>query len=177
MTSSDHQQCTTIIKSELCLFNGNLMKILRRRLLYIAICVQTNENVHTHWKQLKTRQKPRIENNNNRKLFVNYVYKIAPNIVNLAVARPSMAVGRGTGGLSPPVPLQTTPTNPGEYAFDLVEIHVTTRIPIDFLRYSVPKWAVNQLIEAIVFPNFWCVLSLSACIFLKLLQLRHLDRI
>lgn len=43
------------------------------------------------------------------------MYKIAPNIVNLAVARPSMAVGRGTGGLSPPVPLQTTPTNPGEY--------------------------------------------------------------
>lgn len=26
-----------------------------------------------------------------------------------------MAVGRGTGGLSPPVPLQTTPTNPGEH--------------------------------------------------------------
>lgn len=45
---------------------------------------------------------------------MNYDYKIAPNIVNLAVARPSMAVGRGTGGgLSPPVPLQTTPTNPG----------------------------------------------------------------
>lgn len=46
--------------------------------------------------------------------FVNYDYKIAPNIINLAVARPSMAVGRGTGG-SPPVPLQTTPTNPGEF--------------------------------------------------------------
>lgn len=36
--------------------------------------------------------------------------KIAPNTINLAVVRPSMAVGRGTGGTSPPAPLATSHT-------------------------------------------------------------------
>lgn len=41
-----------------------------------------------------------------------YSYKIAPKVFNLAVARPTMAVGhRGAGGVSPPVPLITTPAN------------------------------------------------------------------
>lgn len=83
---------------------------------------------------------------------MNYDYKIAPNIVNLAVARPSMAVGRGTGGLSPPVPLQTTPTNQGEMIFKVFE---TDLMRTDsYLKYEVNnKFSrdANGFIEILLF--------------------------
>lgn len=87
----------------------------------------------------------------NKNPFVNYAYKIAPNIVNLAVARPSMAVGRGTGGLSPPVPLQTTPTNPGEVSNRFSKPNLNGRID----RIDEVEASKNQM----TFAQFGCYTS------------------
>lgn len=91
----------------------------------------------------------------NKNPFVNYAYKIAPNIVNLAVARPSMAVGRGTGGLSPPVPLQTTPTNPGEVSNRFSKPNLNGRID----RRSGSKQKQNDIcsIWLLHFGPHYCI--------------------